>query len=112
MHRFIRYMLFLTIALLVPFVSRANSASDATPDKIQVWGSNIVRFRLAGNVPLCTSATIDNEWGEIAVGGSITADGVRNVVSLLTSAKLAGRPVTVYASNGGPYCQVTAVELK
>lgn len=105
-----------TVAFLA-FDARADSASDAVPAKIQVNANGTIRFTLTGGVAMCASGggSGGTGWGDIQVGqGGVTADGQKGMLSVLTSAKLAGKVVKVYASNGGAPqygCLVTAIEM-
>lgn len=94
----------------------ADSATAAPPQVLQVGSNGTFRFKLVGAVPLCSNVAVgDNTWGDVQMTqGGVTADGYKGIVSLLTAAKLAGRPVKIYASNGGTTqfgCLVTGVEM-
>jgi hypothetical protein len=103
------------LSIALSGIAFANSASSAVPALIQVGANGYVRFTLTGNVTLCTAGGGGgpNYFGDIQVGqAGVTNDGLNRMLSILNSAKLAGKPVNVYASAAGTYgCAVTGVEM-
>jgi hypothetical protein len=79
---------------------------------IQLLGNGEINFWLAGNPDLCATAP-NKKVGQVRVGfATVTSDGARAILSVLTSAQLSGRNVAVFANNNGPWgCQVGAIEL-
>lgn len=85
---------------------------------IQVSTTGAIHFVLVGAPPLCVSGgTGNNAIGEIlpgqsTSGGVNTTEGMRAFLSSLTAAKLAGKPVKVYADNNGAVgCKVGAIDF-
>jgi hypothetical protein len=111
-------VLALLAILLTPLKASADSPSSLPVSTVQVLTNGTVIFQLGtGTTPLCSSNASgwSNTWASITVGsGGVTADGLKGMLSLLTSAKLAGRSVFVWANNGTSAdigCQVNHVAL-
>ena len=112
---FVSRLILLALAL-IPFEAAADSSSDAVPNLITVAAAGSVNFTASGSVSFCSSWVNGSQyWGDIRVGqGGVTADGVKAMLSVLTAAKLAGRTIHVYATNGtaSQYgCLVTQITM-
>lgn len=103
---------------LTPLKAAADAPAPTQVSTVQVLMNGTVIFQLGtGTTTMCSSNASgwSNTWGSITVGsGGVTADGLKGMLSLLTAAKLAGRPVFVWAANGTAAdigCQVNHISL-
>jgi hypothetical protein len=117
-HRIVAKRL-LAVAMALAFLIPSSVRADVTGTIaiLQVNGIGPVRFTLKGAPALCTSVSVGTtSWGDVTVGqSSVTSDGAKAILALLTSAKLSGAQIRIYANNGnsGTYgCSVSAVELQ
>ena len=85
---------------------------------IQVAATGGIHFALVGAPAICAVGGSGNSAigellpGQSTAGGVNTADGIRAVLSSLTSAKLAGKRIKVYADNYGVWgCKVGAIDV-
>lgn len=104
----------LVLATLLAATPARAGEGESTVAEIQVHQNGTIRFRLANNATLCDTAPGGRTWGEIVVGAnSVTVESQRMMLQLLVSAKLAGRPVHVWATNAvsNYSCSVWAVQL-
>ena len=93
----------------------ALAADKTTPgviDDIQLHGYGTIYVRLAGQPNLCNSAA--NKTFATITKNDISgrdADVVKNQLSALLAAKLAGKSVTLVAGDGVDYCVLKVVDL-
>lgn len=105
--------------------STGPSSAGLLVGDIQQNGDGPFRFQLSGAPALCTTGAGSTTWGEIAMnlapGNSempVTAEAAKVMISTITAAKLAGRPVWLATFNStgtnavGHGCRVTVVTMK
>ena len=83
---------------------------------IYVSGTGVTYFNLEGFPPLCVSGGSDRTIGLLYVplqnDAMVDRAGGEALVALLTSAKLAGHTVTVFAKNGSTWgCLVGGIQI-
>jgi hypothetical protein len=91
----------------MPFAARAD-ATGFVDIAGAVGGGTVINVTLfnsgttASDQFLCSTAVSGpTQLGDLRIGnGGVTADGLKAIFATLIAAKLAGRQVTVYASNG------------
>jgi|GEM_PF-4781001 len=111
----------LTSFLLAPIFGQSAHAWDGTAagrvGDIFVSGKGGVYFNLEGSPALCASGGTDNTIGLIYVPQQtdpeqVDREGGKAMLALVTSAKLSGKTVTVFANNGTIWgCNVGAIEI-
>lgn len=98
------------LGLAAPAFAWDSSSGQTVPvGMIEIWGNGHVVLMQAAAV--CNASTY-NTQAQIVVGQqSVTADGLKEMLSTLTAAKLAGRNVQIFATSVSGVCYVGAIHL-
>jgi MFS superfamily sulfate permease-like transporter len=96
-----------------------NKTTTGSVSVIEGWSDGSFYVTLVGSPNLCsgpTSASWDATYAQVAVAAGATSDGVKTLLSILMSAKLAGKTVTLYVNNNssnpsGAPCVLGAVDV-
>jgi hypothetical protein len=117
----VRYLFMMSLSALVlasPLTAFADTATVGTIDILATLsGGQAVNVTLTGGPALCSAVTPGStiSFGDLRVGnGSVTSDGMKAIYATLLAAKLSGRTVTIYATNGTTSsfgCIVTGVHI-
>lgn len=95
------------------FASAAATGTAVTVSQIHVYSDGHYDVLFSGNICNDSSAT-NKSWGHAnaATPPSQAADGLKDMLSILSAAKLSGKSVTVYTSGvSGSMCAISGVAL-
>jgi hypothetical protein len=109
---------FLGMAGVTQIASATDQWTQAKVGQILVWnadGSPRLSFNLEGDPRLCASASGGGTSWVVITTDYMSAEAIRNYLSIVTAAKLAGRNVTVRALNSNAPnewgCRTDGVDL-